>query len=105
MMCCGCTRMTGTTCAGSRRRIPKSGVVCPASALFRRPLGPMVGDAGRLPDPPAAAVGEIGLDTTASDLDFREQERVFMDQLAVARDLRRPVTIHCRKAWGGCSRS
>ncbi len=46
------------------------------------------------------AVGEIGLDhglTKGNDID---QMRLFYEQLKLARKLNRPVSIHCRKAWG-----
>ncbi|MFA4985835.1 MAG: TatD family hydrolase [Candidatus Brocadiia bacterium] len=42
------------------------------------------------------AIGEIGLDGTAGDLP--EQERVFRAQLQIAKDARKPILIHCRRA-------
>ncbi|MBU1170859.1 MAG: TatD family hydrolase [Proteobacteria bacterium] len=47
-----------------------------------------------------AAVGEIGLDRMIPDRDDQDQEQVFVTQLNIARDLGRPVNIHCRSAWG-----
>ena len=47
-----------------------------------------------------AAVGEIGLDFVVAGLDRGKQEAVFLAQLRLARALKRPVSIHCRKAWG-----
>ena len=47
-----------------------------------------------------AAVGEIGLDFKVDGLPRGEQEAVFLAQLRLARDLQRPVSIHCRNAWG-----
>ena len=47
-----------------------------------------------------SGVGEIGLDNSFEGTNDREQEEVFVTQLRLARDLQRPVTIHCRKAWG-----
>lgn len=47
-----------------------------------------------------AAVGEIGLDFVAEGLHRGKQEAVFLAQLRLARALKRPVSIHCRKAWG-----
>ncbi|WP_300674853.1 TatD family hydrolase [Desulfoluna sp.] len=47
-----------------------------------------------------AAVGEIGLDFVVEGLDRGKQEAVFLAQLRLARALKRPVSIHCRKAWG-----
>lgn len=51
-------------------------------------------------DNPAAGVGEIGLDHKMDGFDPDDQEQVFRDQLAIAKQLNRPVTIHCRDAWG-----
>ncbi len=56
--------------------------------------------ARRLAADPAATVGEIGLDTAVEPRDDRLQEAVFLAQLRLARDLRRPATLHCRRAWG-----
>ncbi len=49
---------------------------------------------------PRASVGEIGIDHKVEQYDAADQEAVFMAQLALARRLERPVTIHCRDAWG-----
>ena len=48
----------------------------------------------------AAAVGEIGLDFAVDGLDRGKQEAVFLSQLRLAKALKRPVSMHCRKAWG-----
>lgn len=47
-----------------------------------------------------AAVGEIGLDSMIRPRNDDDQERVFIRQLEIARDLELPVNIHCRSAWG-----
>lgn len=47
-----------------------------------------------------SAVGEIGLDHALDKATFADQESVFLDQLHLANVLKRPVTIHCRRAWG-----
>jgi TatD DNase family protein len=47
-----------------------------------------------------AAVGEIGIDHAIEERDDADQEEVFFQQLEAARKLERPVTIHCRRAWG-----
>jgi TatD DNase family protein len=52
-----------------------------------------------LDDVPFAGVGEIGLDYAVHD-DFTGQEEVFVRQLRLAAELRRPVSIHCRQAFG-----
>jgi TatD DNase family protein len=49
---------------------------------------------------PQAAVGEIGLDHAAEKPNDTDQADVFIAQLTLARKLGRPVSIHCRKAWG-----
>jgi TatD DNase family protein len=47
-----------------------------------------------------AAVGEIGLDHFVEPRDDADQEVVFEAQLRLAGELNRPVSIHCRRAWG-----
>ncbi|MDR0307237.1 MAG: TatD family hydrolase [Chitinispirillales bacterium] len=54
----------------------------------------------RLADTPNAAVGEIGLDHTLDKHNYQRQTEIFIRQLETARALKRPVSIHCRKAWG-----
>jgi len=49
---------------------------------------------------PLAGVGEIGLDHVREPRNDEEQAAVFKAQLRVARDYGRPVSLHCRKAWG-----
>jgi TatD DNase family protein len=44
-------------------------------------------------------VGEIGIDHWKDGIDRELQEEVFLKQLAVARQLNLPVTIHGLKAW------
>lgn len=45
-------------------------------------------------------VGEIGLDHAIDSRDDATQDAAFLAQLRLARKLERPVSIHCRKAWG-----
>ncbi len=47
-----------------------------------------------------AGIGEIGLDRLVAGRDDLEQGKIFVGQLELARRMRRPVTIHCRRAWG-----
>ena len=47
-----------------------------------------------------SAVGEAGLDRWREDRDEAEQEAVFRGQLSLARELGRPIMVHCLKAWG-----
>lgn len=49
---------------------------------------------------PQASVGEIGLDRWVDSPSLEVQRPVFRAQLELAVQLRRPVIIHCLKAWG-----
>ena len=49
---------------------------------------------------PEAAVGEMGLDRWVKDFDAEAQEQAFRQQLALAVELNRALTIHCVKAIG-----
>ncbi|MDR2693072.1 MAG: TatD family hydrolase [Chitinispirillales bacterium] len=55
---------------------------------------------GRLAGDPSAAVGEIGLDHTVSPRGDDRQAELFARQLKIAERYGRPVSIHCRKAFG-----
>ncbi len=56
--------------------------------------------ARRLAADPTASVGEIGLDLAIEPRDDAFQRDVFLTQLRLSRDLVRPASIHCRRAWG-----
>lgn len=51
---------------------------------------------------PEAAVGEIGLDkgSHGKTINFGEQVEVFQRQLELAKELARPVSVHCVRAFG-----
>ncbi|XP_010933950.1 uncharacterized protein [Elaeis guineensis] len=51
---------------------------------------------------PAAAVGEIGIDkgSHGRNIEFTEQVEVFRQQLELAKELRKPVSVHCVRAFG-----
>src|SRR5215472_6111688 len=49
--------------------------------------------------PKFLAVGEIGLDYYY-DYPRDDQKRIFLRQIGLARELHRPIIIHCRDAWG-----
>ncbi|ESW23816.1 hypothetical protein PHAVU_004G078000 [Phaseolus vulgaris] len=51
---------------------------------------------------PSAAVGEIGLDkgSHGRKIDFSEQVEVFRQQLELAKELNKPASIHCVRAFG-----
>ncbi|OIT40051.1 PREDICTED: uncharacterized protein LOC109237307 [Nicotiana attenuata] len=57
---------------------------------------------GFLEATPAAAVGEIGLDkgSFGRKIDFADQVDVFGQQLQLAKELKRPASIHCVRAFG-----
>lgn len=54
----------------------------------------------RLEADPAAGVGEIGLDHAIDGADHADQEAAFKTQYGLSCELRRPASIHCRRAWG-----
>jgi len=49
---------------------------------------------------PGAGIGETGLDFQECFTNRAEQEASFAAHLDLARELNRPVTVHCVKAWG-----
>uniref|UniRef100_A0A7N0U8D6 TatD related DNase n=1 Tax=Kalanchoe fedtschenkoi TaxID=63787 RepID=A0A7N0U8D6_KALFE len=51
---------------------------------------------------PSASVGEIGLDkgTRGRTVDFTDQVEAFRFQLELAKELERPASIHCVRAFG-----
>jgi len=51
------------------------------------------------------AVGEIGLDHALERFDRNGQNDVFAAQVRLAWKYNRPVSIHCRKAWGALERA
>ncbi len=48
---------------------------------------------------PSASVGEIGVDGWVSSPTMKIQQDVFREQIQIAVEFGRPVTIHCLKAW------
>lgn len=52
---------------------------------------------------PGAGVGEIGLDRWIEGHDLDRQTGVFLSQLELADQWRRPLSIHCLRAWGRLS--
>ena len=54
--------------------------------------------------PKVIAWGEIGLDYFYDHSPREEQERVFREQMELARVAKLPIIIHCRDAWADCLR-
>lgn len=54
----------------------------------------------RLERHPTASIGECGVDQWVSSPGPDEQVPVFAAQWRIAREMNRPLTIHCLKAWG-----
>ncbi|MGB6496931.1 MAG: TatD family hydrolase [Candidatus Acidiferrum sp.] len=52
--------------------------------------------------PKVIAWGEIGLDYFYDHSPRDVQERVFREQMALAREAKLPIIIHCRDAWADC---
>ena len=52
--------------------------------------------------PKFLAWGEIGLDYHYDHSPRDVQQRVFVEQLQLARAARRPIILHCREAWPDC---
>jgi TatD DNase family protein len=52
--------------------------------------------------PRVIAYGEIGLDYFYDHSPRDVQERVFREQMELARDAKLPIVIHCRDAWPDC---
>ncbi|GLT59750.1 hypothetical protein SLA2020_325510 [Shorea laevis] len=51
---------------------------------------------------PSASVGEIGLDkgSRGKQIDFTSQVEVFQQQLQLAKELKKPASVHCVRAFG-----
>jgi TatD DNase family protein len=48
---------------------------------------------------PRASIGECGLDRWITNPPLEVQRPVFLEQVRLAREMARPITIHCLKAW------
>lgn len=46
-----------------------------------------------------SAIGEVGLDFALTDFSGEEQKEIFCSQLDLAEKYKRPVSVHCRKAF------
>jgi len=100
--CCAADEAEWSVVAGLARRHPG---ILPAYGLHPGRLATRMPGwesrlRARLIAEPAAGVGEIGLDHTIPSPSRADQESVFQRQMALAAELDRPVSIHCRQAWG-----
>jgi TatD DNase family protein len=101
LLCCGTAEDDWAKVLDLARRFPRVTPALglhPVEAARRSPqwfetLAALLKESG-------AAVGEIGLDHAAEPRNDKDQEEVFLRQLELARELNRPVSIHCRQAWG-----
>lgn len=105
--------VTAMSCCGScesdwpevKRLAQSNGAVLPSFGLHPWYVGERTGEwadalAALLKETPGAGVGEIGLDHALDASTFGDQESAFSRQLAIAAEYCRPVTIHCRRAFG-----
>jgi TatD DNase family protein len=103
MLCCGSAEGDWADVARIGADYPES-VTC-AYGVHPWYVGKIVDDwdkklEGYLASDPSAAVGEIGLDNAVDVRNDEAQAKIFIRQLEIARRYSRPVSIHCRKAWG-----
>jgi TatD DNase family protein len=101
MVCCGCDESNWETVrklAGEHEGVLPSFGLYPLDVPKRSPgwLEKLKSFLISIP----SGVGEIGLDNSMEGVNDREQEEVFVAQLRLAHEMGRPVTIHCRKAFG-----
>jgi TatD DNase family protein len=68
--------------------------------LDRRPAGWEALLRNRLLAEPESVIGEIGLDHALDAPDRALQKDILCSHLRIAAELDRPVSLHCRKAWG-----
>lgn len=101
MLCCGSEESDWAGVAALAERDP---AIRPAYGLHPWYVASRSPDwLARLQDrlgDPRAVMGEIGLDRALDPGTFAEQEAVFLAQIRLAAERRRPVSAHCRRAWG-----
>jgi len=107
MLCCGSDTADWDDVARIGAEYGGDGVVCAYGVhpFYVKNIDPGSNDwtdklSERLESDPSAAVGEIGLDHTVQPRDDGRQAEVFVRQLKIAERYERPVSIHCRKAFG-----
>ena len=107
MLCCGSGAADWDAVARIGAAYADYGVVCAYGVhpYYVESVDPRGSDwtdelSRRLAGDPSAAVGEIGLDRAVAPRDDDRQAEVFTRQLKLAEQYGRPVSIHCRKAFG-----
>ncbi len=107
MLCCGCSAADWGEVAQVGEAYGDDGVVCAYGVhpFYAESVDPNGSDwmnelSKRLADDPSAAVGEIGLDRAVNPRNDDKQAAIFIRQLKIAERYQRPVSIHCRKAFG-----
>jgi TatD DNase family protein len=102
MLCCGTQEADWEAVRALAANYPE---IIPGFGLHPWFIGARSGDwlsklETLLTSTPSAAVAEIGLDHALDEKNYEEQGSVFIAQVKLARKLKRPLSIHCRKAWG-----
>ena len=107
MLCCGGSAADWDAVANIGAAHAAGGVVCAYGVhpFYVESVDPNGSDwtgelSRRLSGDPSAAVGEIGLDRAVTPRCDDRQAEVFTRQLKIAEQYGRPVSIHCRKAFG-----
>lgn len=101
MLCCGCHESNWDSVRGLALEHPE---IVPSFGIHPWYLQGRTGNwletLDRFLVGQPSGIGEIGLDHAVDNRRDEEQTEVFIAQLRLARRLRRPVSLHCRKAWG-----
>jgi TatD DNase family protein len=101
MLCCGVSEDDWPIVARLAGQTP---AIVPAYGLHPRYLknrtARWLDILGEMLKDPRAVVGETGLDHAVKERDDGEQEQVFLAQWDLSVQLKRPVSMHCRQAWG-----
>jgi TatD DNase family protein len=107
MLCCGSSAAEWDDVARTGTLYANDGVVCAYGIhpYYAESVNLLSNDwteelSKRLAGNPLAAVGEIGLDHTVIPHNYDRQAEIFSRQLKIAELHGRPVSIHCRKAFG-----
>ena len=101
-MCCGSSESDWTATLAVAEKFPTVQISLGLHPWYARERQPGWLDRLRalLAAHPRVGVGEIGLDHALENADLVAQEHVFLDQFALSIELRRPASVHCRRAFG-----